>query len=215
MSGFPYTTEVPEFFGLLGAGAQAREIETFAHPDRVAFRAVDAKFAGAEGTIDIGTHDEEFLRTPVAAAVGAPGLRRSLVERWGGATYRRVTASGSWIAESAVLGEGVMVAPMAAVSAAAVLGDHVLVNIAATVSHDTRVGAYATLSPGVHVAGHCRIGAGVFLGIGASVVDGVSIADGCVVGAGSTVISDIEESGVYVGVPARLVRTTKEWLDAL
>jgi sugar O-acyltransferase (sialic acid O-acetyltransferase NeuD family) len=207
---------MPEKFGLLGAGAQADEIEEFAKPDIVAFRAVDASFvAMTAGAVDIGRTDARLLDTPVVAAVGAPGLRRDLVSAWRGTCFRSVVAEQAWLASGVRLGEGVMVAPHAAISIRASIGDHTLINLAATVSHDTVVGRYATVSPGVHIAGHCRIGDGVFLGIGASVIHGVRIASGSVIGAGAAVVSDILEPGLYVGVPARRVRLLKEWLHAV
>lgn len=51
-----------------------------------------------------------------------------------------------------------------------------------------------------------RIGNDVWLGARVTVLDGVNIADGCVIGAGSVVTSSTEPYGVYVGVPARLVK---------
>jgi len=207
---------MPESFGLLGAGAQAEEVEEFAHPDRVEFRAVDADFVDhSVGGVDIRTADRSLLDVPVTAAVGAPGLRRSLVQAWTGSRYHRVVARQAWIATDARLGEGVMVAPLAAVSAGVVLGDHVLVNIGATVSHHSTIGAFATLSPGAHVAGRCTIGEGVFVGIGASVSHDVHIAAGAVIGAGAVVVDDIDAPGLFVGVPARLVRPVEEWLRVL
>ena len=46
----------------------------------------------------------------------------------------------------------------------------------------------------------------VWLGCGVKVLDGVTIKKGCVIGAGSVVTTSTEPFGVYVGVPARLIR---------
>ncbi|HET6793064.1 MAG TPA: acyltransferase [Acidimicrobiales bacterium] len=51
-----------------------------------------------------------------------------------------------------------------------------------------------------------RVGADCWIGPRVVVVGDVSIADRCVVDAGSVVTFDLEESGVYAGCPARLVR---------
>lgn len=51
-----------------------------------------------------------------------------------------------------------------------------------------------------------RIGNDVWLGAGVRVLDGAVIGDGCVVAAGAVVRGELEPSGIYAGVPARLVR---------
>ena len=50
------------------------------------------------------------------------------------------------------------------------------------------------------------IGERTWIGAGTTVINNISIADSCVIGAGSTVIKDIEEKGVYAGVPARRIK---------
>jgi sugar O-acyltransferase (sialic acid O-acetyltransferase NeuD family) len=204
-------------FGVLGDGRQADETEDFAQPARVAFRAVTAEYldASRNALIDIATEDEALTRLPVIAAVGAPALRRRLIEAWSGDTYFSVLAPTAWISGTAALGEGTLVAPQAVVSTRVVLGRHVLLNVAATVSHDSMLGDYVTVSPGVHIAGNCTIGDGVFLGVGASVSHGISIASGTVIGAGAVLVDDVISSGVYVGVPARRVRDQEGWLSAI
>jgi len=204
-------------YGVLGDGPQADETEEFARPVRAVFRAVSAQFVvpGRERLIDIATPTADQLRVPVVAAVGAPGLRKSLVASWPGEMFHTVIAETTWISATATIGRGVIIAPQCVVSANAVVGDHVLLNIGSSVSHDTVIGDFVTLSPGVAIAGRCTVGAGVFIGIGAFVSDGITIAPGSVIGAGAVVVENIDLPGVYVGVPARLVRQQREWLRAI
>jgi maltose O-acetyltransferase len=51
------------------------------------------------------------------------------------------------------------------------------------------------------------IGDGCWIGTNAMVLSGVTVGDGCVIGAGAVVRKDCEPNGVYVGVPARRIRT--------
>ncbi|MDP1028793.1 DapH/DapD/GlmU-related protein [Sphingomonas sp. KR1UV-12] len=51
-----------------------------------------------------------------------------------------------------------------------------------------------------------RIGHDVWIGAKAVVRDGVTIGNGAVVGAGAVVVHDLAPYGIYVGVPARLLR---------
>lgn len=46
----------------------------------------------------------------------------------------------------------------------------------------------------------------VWIGCGVRVLDGVTISKGCVIGAGSVVTKSTEPYGVYVGIPAKLIK---------
>ena len=50
------------------------------------------------------------------------------------------------------------------------------------------------------------IGNDVWIGFGVQIMPGVRIADGCVLGAGAVVTKSTDPYGVYVGVPAKLIK---------
>jgi acetyltransferase-like isoleucine patch superfamily enzyme len=52
-----------------------------------------------------------------------------------------------------------------------------------------------------------RIEDDVWIGAGVKILDGVVIGSGCVVGAGSVVTRSLEPNGIYVGAPARRIRS--------
>jgi maltose O-acetyltransferase len=56
------------------------------------------------------------------------------------------------------------------------------------------------------------IGRRVFLGAGAIVLPGVTIGDDAIVGAGSVVRGDVAPGTVVAGNPARVIRTTEEYV---
>lgn len=49
----------------------------------------------------------------------------------------------------------------------------------------------------------------VWIGAGVKVLDGVTIAQGCVIGANSVVTKSTEPYGIYVGVPARKIKSRR------
>jgi maltose O-acetyltransferase len=51
------------------------------------------------------------------------------------------------------------------------------------------------------------VGDGAWIGANAVILGGVTIAPGCVIGAGAVVTRSTEPDAVYVGVPARRIRT--------
>ncbi|GAA3763511.1 acetyltransferase [Microbacterium kribbense] len=203
--------------GLLGAGGHALEVESYA-VEPIGFVVVDAMYLDAvrlPRSIPVVSFDacgEAERETPVVAAVGAPGMRRELVDRWTGTHFARVIASRALVHRGVPVGQGSVVAPTAVIMPGAVVGQHVLINSGAIISHECVIEDFATISPSVSVGGRSRVGAGAFVGIGATLSSGVTIGRGAVIGAGAVVVRDIPPFGVYAGVPARFLRKTTDWL---
>ena len=203
--------------GILGAGGQAREVKQYLGDQDIqpAFFAVNAEYVGdAPERIDILSPSDFEAVTPVIAAIGAPEVRRQLVEEWKGGEFYTVRANESYIGESVIIGKGSIIAPQAVLTANIEVGSHVIVNVGATISHDCTIGNFVTIGPGAHVAGNVELGDGVFVGIGASISNGVKVAEGSVIGAGAVVIKDVvEKNSVVVGVPASTIRVNEGWLS--
>src|SRR5947209_813770 len=104
-----------KFIGLLGSGGQADEVELYIENDsEVAFRVVSPEYLDSTQTKQITfSSAERYKNTPVVAAVGSPALRKEMVSLWGGNNYCTVISKESYIALSAKLGSGTIVAPMA------------------------------------------------------------------------------------------------------
>lgn len=87
------------------------------------------------------------------------------------------------------------------------------------ISRGARIGDHVRLITSSHVLGPrgrragpgesfpIHVGTGAWIGSGACLLPGVTIAPGCIVGAGAVVTASTEPDGLYVGVPARRVRT--------
>ncbi len=82
--------------------------------------------------------------------------------------------------------------------------EFVHVNIGSTISHDAHIGAFTTISPGVNIAGNVSLGKKVFLGINAAIIDKITICDDVIIGAGAVVTKTINNSGTYMGIPAKI-----------
>jgi len=202
-----------EKVGLLGSGGQSAETESYLGSDTVKFRAIDKAYISRSNDIDIVNPTEDERIIPVVAAVGAPALRRELVEKWPGKNFTKVISKEAYIGKDTLIGDGTTIAPKVVITTAVKIGRHVIINIAATLSHGVELGDYVTISPGAHIAGDVTIGDGVFVGIGAIVSNGVEIAEGSVIGAGAVVINDIlDNNSVVVGIPAKVIKLNEDWL---
>jgi len=57
------------------------------------------------------------------------------------------------------------------------------------------------------------VGDDVYIGIRAMILPGVTIGNRCIIGAGSVVTKDIPDNSVAAGVPARVIKSTDEYLE--
>ncbi|WP_406237167.1 NeuD/PglB/VioB family sugar acetyltransferase [Acetobacter orientalis] len=102
---------------------------------------------------------------------------------------------------------GTLVCHGAHIGPGSTLGAGVIVNTHAVIEHEVQVGDFTHISVNATIAGRSKIGSYVMVGAGAVVIDSVCVCSNVVIGAGAVVVSDIGEPGVYVGVPARKIKT--------
>lgn len=202
--------------GLLGGGGQANEAAAY-FSGKVSFRAVSRDYVTGK-LVDIESPTQQQCNTPVVVAVGAPALRKKLVETWRGTSYETIVAASAQVHESSTVGVGGIIAPNVVVTTDVHIGKHTLLNVAASIQHNCVLGDYCTVGPGARIGGNVKLGDGVFVGIGAVLSNNVTVVSGVVIAAGAVVPPYVNldvENGVYVGVPARLLIRNKEWLNEI
>jgi len=149
-------------------------------------------FAEASFLCGMANARNRGLRLAVAGRLALPE------RRWGRFLHPR-----AWVADNAVVGEGVILYPGSIVSSAAAVGAHSVVYYNAVIHHDSRVGPGCSLCAGVCVAGGVTVGRGSYLGAGCVIRDGVRIGEGALIGMGAVVVNDVSAGETVVGVPAR------------
>lgn len=110
------------------------------------------------------------------------------------------------IAEDVDINIGTVVMAGTIINSGTRIGRGCIINTASSVDHDCIVHDYVHVAVGSHLCGTVVIGKGTWIGAGATVSNNISICDNCTVGAGTVVIKNIDESGTYVGVPARKIK---------
>jgi sugar O-acyltransferase (sialic acid O-acetyltransferase NeuD family) len=126
-----------------------------------------------------------------------------------GATFPTIISPSACVSPHASVGDGTIVMHNAVVNAGVTVGENCIVNTGAIVEHDSMVAAHCHVSTGAIVNGGCDIEEECFIGSGSVVLQGLRIAKGTVIGAGALVVAPIVESGVYVGQPAKRIRTNE------
>lgn len=105
------------------------------------------------------------------------------------------------------IGKGTIIYPGCIIDMDAEIGNNCLIYNGCNIAHDTNVANNTICSPGVNIAGFCSIGEHVILGIGTVISDTISITQKVRTGAGTVVVNSIVESGTYVGVPAKKIKS--------
>lgn len=109
------------------------------------------------------------------------------------------------IADGAEMGAGTAVMAGVVINPSSRIGKGCIINTSCSIDHDNILDDYVHVSPGAHLAGTVSVGRGSWIGIGGIVSNNVSICAHCKLGAGAVAIRDIEEPGIYAGVPAKKI----------
>ena len=153
---------------------------------------------------------ESYVNYPEAwfvIAIGNGTVRQKVAERLGSVQwYTAIHPSAVISPMGTAIGEGTVVMAGAVINPCAVIGKHCIINTQASVDHDNKIGDYTHISVGATLAGTVTVGNTVWVGAGAVISNNISVCDDCMIGAGAVVVRNVEETGTYVGVPARKIK---------
>jgi sugar O-acyltransferase (sialic acid O-acetyltransferase NeuD family) len=111
------------------------------------------------------------------------------------------------VSPNTFIGKGVVIFANAVINIGANISDGCIINTGATVDHDCVLNESVHISPGVNVGGGVNIGQLSWLGIGSTIVDSITLADNTQIGAGAVVTQSTQANSLYVGVPAKRIRS--------
>lgn len=141
-------------------------------------------------------------------AVGNNDKRRKifdmLIAKGYGGRMISVIAPSAFVGEEVQVGKGAFIAD-AYIGPLVRIGSNTIINTASVIEHEVVIGEHSHIAPNTTICGRTVVGNNVLCGAGSTVIDGLRICDNVVIGAGAVVVENIEVSGTYVGMPARLV----------
>lgn len=200
---------------VVGAGGHAREIADIVRATGN-FRVLGFLADSLPGPTDpigstyLGTIDQlERFSPHFVLAIGDSQVRAHVSARLDALGGRPISAvhPDSSIGRNVELGEGTILFPGARLTTDVQLGRHCHVNVNASVSHDSRLADFVTISPGSVVCGAVVVGARSYVGANACIIQNLTIGNDVMIGAGAVVTHHLPGPGVYVGCPARLLRS--------
>lgn len=190
--------------GASGHGKVAADIAKLCGYDELEFLDDDPSIRALGDILVTGTSsDADRKENALFVAVGNSAVRKRLMEACKGKIFLTLVHPNAVIAENSRIGEGSVVMAGAVINPCTVIGKGVIINTCSSVDHDCKIHDYVHVAVGAHVCGNVEIGKGTWIGAGSTIINNVKICDGCMIGAGAVVIKDIDEPGLYLGVPAR------------
>ena len=113
------------------------------------------------------------------------------------------------IAQTAIVGHGVIMNACAVVQPFAKIGNHVMIHAGVIVEHDCILKDFVNLAPRVTLTGHVKVGKGATVCTGAVVLPNVEVGEFSIVGAGGVVLNKVENNTTVVGIPATEIKNTQ------
>lgn len=149
-------------------------------------------------------------------AIGSPKIRKSLIDKlivkfegkikFPNLIHPSARIMGLKNQKNVQIGFGNIFTANCIITSHVKIGNFCHFNLNTTIGHDTEIGDYFTSAPGVNISGNNKIGNFTYFGTNSCTREKVEITDHVIVGAGAAVVSNINESGTYVGVPAKKIK---------
>jgi sugar O-acyltransferase (sialic acid O-acetyltransferase NeuD family) len=170
------------------------------------------KYGARVLTFDQVAAEDRFGESEFIVASGEPIIRLKIRKKLEGVAAKlgRIIDSSSILAQSAHIGDGVIIAPFCSISSDTILARNSCVNTMSIVGHDVSIGENSVISSMVNIGGGCIVGESSYIGMGALIKEGIKIGSNSIVGMGSVVYDDIPDGVIALGNPARVMRNNTD-----
>ncbi len=190
---------------IIGAGGHGRVIADIIKKSGdtvVGFLDNDTQKPGVLGSVSdcFKYPDKKFV-----IAIGNNGIRKKLAMEYPDLSYYTAVHPAAVIGENVTVGKGTVIMANAVINPGTQVGEHCILNTASVTEHDCRLSDFVHLSPGAVLCGTVTVGEGCHIGANAVVRNNISIEKDIVVGCGGAVVKNLEQPGVYIGVPAKRI----------
>jgi sugar O-acyltransferase (sialic acid O-acetyltransferase NeuD family) len=187
---------------LIGNGGHAREV--MAQMGIKLLRFVDDQYVD-EDTLPLSQFDP--TKHTVMVAIANSKDRYDMVQKLPKETqFFTFIHPTALIMDNVEIGEGSFIGAYSILTTNIKIGKHAILNRGNHIGHDCRIGNYFSAMPGSIVSGNVTIYGLVYMGTNSSIREKLSIHSLSTIGMNSAVIKNIEDSGTYVGCPAKNIK---------
>ena len=144
----------------------------------------------------------------IMVAIGDSKKRKEAIDRLPKGTkfFSFVHPTAQIMDDNITIGEGSFIGANCIVTTNVNIGKHTLLNRGVHIGHDSTVGDFFSAMPNVVISGNVKIGDCVYFGTNSSVREKITICDDVTIGLNGGVVKNINESGIYVGVPVNKIK---------
>ena len=188
---------------LFGYGGHAKEVAAQINNSIDFF--VDDEYSN-EYAKPISTFNPEIYMMMVA--VSDPKHREEIVKKLPKETryFKFIHPTAQIFAKDVEIGEGSFIGANSILTTNIKIGKHAILNRGNQIGHDAKIGDYFSAMPGAIVSGNVIIGDNTYIGTNATIKEKIHVTSDVKIGANACVVKNIITSGVYVGVPAKLLK---------
>jgi sugar O-acyltransferase (sialic acid O-acetyltransferase NeuD family) len=172
---------------------------------KAAINPFNLNYLGCELKVNVGDIVKNNLVFP---SVGDNSIRNKLVDFFNTNNLNQFTIvdPSAHVSKWATVGKSTYVGKSVQVNAAAFIGNGVILNTSCVIEHECKIENGVHVAPGSILCGNVCVGENSFIGALTVIIPNKTISKGILIGAGSVVVSDLVETGVYFGNPAKLKR---------
>lgn len=153
---------------------------------------------------------QEFSGKGIAIVWGIafPSIKKKLYDKYQNLSFvfPNFIAKDAWVSQGVIFGNGCIVYPGTAVNYETRIDDFVVINMNCSLGHNCSIQSFSSLAPGVNLGGNTSVGCCVEMGIGSSTIQSTVIGDNATIGGQAMVVSNVSESDVVVGIPAKSIK---------
>ena len=149
------------------------------------------------------SHEVDTINADVIVGIGNASIRKKIQQSIPARKMATLIHPSAVVAEDVIIGVGTVIMAGAVINSGARIGKGCIINTCASVDHDCNVRDYAHIAVGSHLCGTVSVGDETWIGAGAIVSNNISICSEVMIGAGAVVVKDIDDAGIYLGIPAK------------
>ena len=187
---------------LIGNGGHAREV--MAQMGVELLRFVDDEYVDNE-TLPLSEFDPK--KHVAMIAIADSKVRFEMVQKLPkGTQFFTFIHPTALLMNSVEIGEGSFIGAYSILTTNVKIGKHAILNRGNHIGHDCEIGNYFSAMPGSIVSGNVRIDNCVYMGNNSSIREKLWVHSFSTIGMNAAVVKHIENSGTYVGVPAKWIK---------
>lgn len=195
---------------IIGAGGHARAVIGLLMENKIPVDGFyDEKIYENEEILGItGFHITNLPNTSkLILAIGNNNDRAALFSKFSERIYRpTIIHKSAYVHESVTIKNSSLIFPGAVINTSSYIGDNNIINTKCIIEHEAIINNHSHIAIGSIICGRVEIGDNCFIGAGAIIKDNIKVCNNVIVGAGAVVIKNIDEPGIYVGIPAKKIK---------